>query len=170
MYTVAIAALSLAMIAAFALAGGGAWLLIRRREHKRGVLMLLAAPAAAQTHPCDLVVPSSGVVASGAPAYVEFCQPAADAIDAATVYRNGSPHNLTGVLPVSPTANAAGLVFYRLLLGTMPPVGTYTYEVASWNRMLDGTAQEGPRGAPFALTVALQTARPTAPSRFRVSP
>ncbi|HEX8238633.1 MAG TPA: hypothetical protein VF574_02710 [Allosphingosinicella sp.] len=43
MYTVAVAALSLAMLAAFALAGAGAWLLIRRQERKQGVLMLLAA-------------------------------------------------------------------------------------------------------------------------------
>lgn len=43
MYTIAIAALSLAMIAAFALFGGGAWLLIKRKERKQGLLMLLAA-------------------------------------------------------------------------------------------------------------------------------
>ena len=43
MYTIAVAALSLAMIAAFVLAGGGTWLLIRRNERKHGVLMLLAA-------------------------------------------------------------------------------------------------------------------------------
>jgi len=43
MYTIAVAALSLAMIAAFALAGGGAWLLLKRRHGKQSVLMLLAA-------------------------------------------------------------------------------------------------------------------------------
>jgi hypothetical protein len=43
MYTIAVAALSLAMIAAFALAGGGAWLLLRRNERKQGMLMLLAS-------------------------------------------------------------------------------------------------------------------------------
>jgi high-affinity Fe2+/Pb2+ permease len=43
MYTIAVAALSLAMIAAFALAGGGTWLLIKRKERKQGVLMLVAA-------------------------------------------------------------------------------------------------------------------------------
>jgi high-affinity Fe2+/Pb2+ permease len=43
MYTIAVAALSLAMIAAFVLLGGGAWLLVRRGERKQGVLMLLAA-------------------------------------------------------------------------------------------------------------------------------
>ncbi len=43
MYTIAVAALSLAMIAAFALVGGGAYLLVRRNERKQGVLMLLAA-------------------------------------------------------------------------------------------------------------------------------
>jgi hypothetical protein len=43
MYTIAVAALSLAMIAAFALTGGGAWLLIKRNERKQGLLMLVAA-------------------------------------------------------------------------------------------------------------------------------
>jgi hypothetical protein len=43
MYMLAVAALSLAMIAAFALAGGGAWLLIKRKDHRQGMLMLLAA-------------------------------------------------------------------------------------------------------------------------------
>lgn len=43
MYTIAVAALSLAMIAAFALTGGGAYLLIKGRVRKQGVLMLVAA-------------------------------------------------------------------------------------------------------------------------------
>ena len=43
MYTIAVAALSLAMIAAFALTGGGAWLMLRGRHRRQGVLMLLAA-------------------------------------------------------------------------------------------------------------------------------
>jgi hypothetical protein len=43
MYTIAAAALSLAMIAAFALIGGGTWLLIGRKARKQGALMLLAA-------------------------------------------------------------------------------------------------------------------------------
>ena len=37
------ALMSLAMIAAFALAGGGLWLLVKRRERKQGLLMLAAA-------------------------------------------------------------------------------------------------------------------------------
>lgn len=43
MYTVAVTALSLAVIAAFALTGGGTYLLVRRGERKQGTLMLLAA-------------------------------------------------------------------------------------------------------------------------------
>jgi hypothetical protein len=35
--------LSIVMIAAFALAWGGLWLLLKRRERKRGTLMLVAA-------------------------------------------------------------------------------------------------------------------------------
>ncbi|MEA3054450.1 MAG: hypothetical protein QOG72_3353 [Sphingomonadales bacterium] len=43
MYTVAVTALSLGVIAAFALAGGGTWLLVRGRERRQGLLMLTAA-------------------------------------------------------------------------------------------------------------------------------
>jgi hypothetical protein len=37
------ALLSIAMLAAFVLAGGGLWLLVKRGERKRGLLMLAAA-------------------------------------------------------------------------------------------------------------------------------
>ena len=35
--------LSTAMLAAFALAAGGAWLIVKRRDRRRGVLMLAVA-------------------------------------------------------------------------------------------------------------------------------
>ena len=35
--------LSLAMLAAFVLAGGGVWLIVKARDSKKGVLMLIAA-------------------------------------------------------------------------------------------------------------------------------
>ena len=37
------AALSIAVIGAFALVAGGAWLLLKRKERKQGILMLIAA-------------------------------------------------------------------------------------------------------------------------------
>ena len=37
------ATLSIAVLAAFALAGGGVYLLVKRRERKQGLLMLVAA-------------------------------------------------------------------------------------------------------------------------------
>ncbi|MEA3009795.1 MAG: hypothetical protein QOJ91_1487 [Sphingomonadales bacterium] len=40
---IAAAALSIAVLGAFALAGGGAWVLLRRKERKQGMLMLIAA-------------------------------------------------------------------------------------------------------------------------------
>jgi hypothetical protein len=40
---IASALLSLAVLAAFALLGGGAWLLVKGRNRKQGLLMLLAA-------------------------------------------------------------------------------------------------------------------------------
>ena len=43
MYTVAVTALSLAVIASFALVAGGSYLLLKRRERKQGILMLIAA-------------------------------------------------------------------------------------------------------------------------------
>lgn len=43
MQTVASAALSLAVLAAFALAGGGLYLIVKQRNWKQGPLMLVAA-------------------------------------------------------------------------------------------------------------------------------
>lgn len=43
MYTIAVTALSLAVIASFALVGGGIYLLARRGARRQGVLMLVAA-------------------------------------------------------------------------------------------------------------------------------
>lgn len=43
MQTIAATALSLAVLASFALAGGGLYLLLRRRERRQGLLMLVAA-------------------------------------------------------------------------------------------------------------------------------
>jgi LPXTG-motif cell wall-anchored protein len=40
---IAAAALSIAVLGAFALAGAGAWLLLKRKERKQGILMLIAA-------------------------------------------------------------------------------------------------------------------------------
>ena len=36
-------ALSIAMLAVFALSGGGIWLIAKKRDRRRGVLMLVAA-------------------------------------------------------------------------------------------------------------------------------
>lgn len=36
-------AMSIAMIAVFLLTGGGIWMIMKRRDYKRGVLMLVAA-------------------------------------------------------------------------------------------------------------------------------
>ncbi|HEX6376676.1 MAG TPA: hypothetical protein VFZ91_13260 [Allosphingosinicella sp.] len=43
MYMIAVTALSLAVLASFALVGGGLYLLVKRRERKQGLLMLIAA-------------------------------------------------------------------------------------------------------------------------------
>jgi hypothetical protein len=43
MNMVAVTALSLAVLAAFALAGGGLWLIAKRRLHTKGALMLIMA-------------------------------------------------------------------------------------------------------------------------------
>lgn len=43
MLQIANLALSLAMLAVFALGAGGVWLIVKRKDRKRGVLMLAAA-------------------------------------------------------------------------------------------------------------------------------
>jgi hypothetical protein len=43
MYTLLVTALSMAVLAAFALAGGGLWLIAKRRDRLKGTLMLVMA-------------------------------------------------------------------------------------------------------------------------------
>lgn len=43
MHTIAVTALSLAVLASFALVGGGIYLLVKREERRQGMLMLVAA-------------------------------------------------------------------------------------------------------------------------------
>ena len=43
MYTIAVSALSIAILAAFALAVGGAWLIVTQRLYTKGVLMIVMA-------------------------------------------------------------------------------------------------------------------------------
>lgn len=131
--------------------------------------LLLPSVTTAQTHPCDQSVPSNGSTSSLTTLYAEFCQPQTDNIDAVTVYRNNAATNLTTLDLRTPTPNAAGLMLYRVLIGTVP-VGTHSFEISAWNKTLEGVAQESPRSSPFTLTVAAPILAPIAPTRLRVTP
>lgn len=132
-------------------------------------VLLTASSASAQTHPCDVTPPTTGSAISTTPLFAEWCQPLTNAIDAVTVYRGGTPTKLTPLEQQTPTANAGGLVQYRVSIGPLP-AGTHTIELAAWNKNQNGVAQEGPRSLPFTLTVAALLPAPVAPSRVRVTP
>jgi hypothetical protein len=135
-----------------------------------GVLTAATSTSAQTVHPCDETAPTTGKVATNTSLYAYFCQAQTAGIDAVTVYRNGTPTNLTNLELPNATPNAAGLVQYRVLIGSLP-AGSHQIELSNWNKnTITGASQEGPRSSPFTLTVATPNPAPTAPTRLRVTP
>jgi hypothetical protein len=104
-------------------------------------------PVAVAAHPCDVVPPASGAVATGVDVVTSWCQPQADVVYAATVYRNGLATTFTAWEVVTPTASASGKVQYRVPLGVLAD-GVYAVEVTASN----GNG-ESAKSAVFTLTV-----------------
>lgn len=140
------------------------------RRHLLVVLFVLAStlPAFAQSHPCDQPAATSAKVATTTVVKAEFCSPQSDFVDAVTVYTGTTATNLSTLEQVTPTPNSAGLVQYRITLGTYA-AGTYEVQVSAWNKSgVNGAAQEGPKSSPFALTVVTPNPAPVAPKIVRV--
>lgn len=135
-----------------------------------GLLVLSVGTAFAQSHPCDGAAGSSARIAAGVTVHMEFCQPLAETIDAVTVYNGAVATNLTTLTQVTPSANAAGLVQYRIVLGSFA-AATHTLQLSAWNKStVNNAAQEGPKSSPFVLTAVVPNPAPSAPLILRVSP
>lgn len=132
------------------------------------ILVLLAVPAAAQTHPCDQAYPSSGTAVAGSTVTLAAC---ADSKDT-----NGNPTTITGwalydnaarttvtLTASGPASPISGLTNYQTSMTAPAAAGVHTYQLAEINSI-----SEGPKGNPFVLTVTLPLTVPSAPVKTRV--
>lgn len=131
------------------------------------LLLLVAAPVAAQTHPCDLPIQvGTQSVVAGASFTLAWCHNGKDA--------NGTNVSITGwklvrntdapidiVAIATPTKNSAGLTGYSVSR-TEATAGTIIYSVYGLNGAVNGT----PAAISFTVTVAVGPL--TAPVNLRV--
>jgi len=129
--------------------------------------VLFAAPAFAQSHPCDANPPSSATVNAGS-LFVGWCHNRLDVQEQPTtvtswaLYANTTRTALTNVT-TNGVANAAGLVFYRATVNFTQ--GNYTVYVVGLN-----SAGEAPRGDPFLLNAGqVNEAVPSPVMRTRIT-
>ena len=132
------------------------------------IVALFAAPAAAQTHPCDQAYPTSGTAVTGSTVTLSACSDGKDAngnqtpITGWALYDNGarSTVNLTASGPAS---TVSGLVNYSTTMTAPGTASVHTYQLATLN-----AAGEGAKGNPFVLTVTLPLTVPDAPVKTRI--
>lgn len=125
-------------------------------------ILVAAAPADAQTHPCDLA-PTTVSVTGNAPLQLLFCaRPADDLVRVdVTVDNSTAPFvDLTATAMTAPSAT--GYVQYRAPLGTLP-VGSHTVRVQAVNLTLEGVEQLSDLSDPLSFTVAAPKPRPGKP-------
>lgn len=128
------------------------------------VVTIAAAPASAQTHPCDGAAPTQVTVNSNGTFAVAFCSPASDQIQALTVYLDGVASDLRAVTQVTNVANAEGEHLYQGPRELQFPVGTHEVTISVWNYDIEGgVAQESPRSAPLALSAIVGNPAPRVP-------
>jgi predicted phage tail protein len=129
------------------------------------VLSLLAVPATAQTHPCDVLPPTSATVTEGQ-VTIGWCHDLKDANGNTTTvagwafYANGVRTSLSNVT-TNNVPNAAGLIYF--LAAVNMPRGNYTIRMAAVNSIGEGALSD-----PFALAVVAPAAVPSQIQRVRV--
>lgn len=128
-------------------------------------IVLMASAVSAQTHPCDLVAPTSGTAVAGQTRTLSVCHSGLDtngnAIDGTKVYDNGVGSAIT--LTKSATANAAG--FYEFTAPYVVPSVAGVHTLAA--TFISGTF-ESPTSSPFVLTVSLPRTAPVAGTKTQV--
>lgn len=147
---------------------GGHLSMIRRVSWLLGLLVLsAAAPAAAQTHPCDAPAVTSGTKVAGAPMTLSICSDGKDANGNVTpimgwaLYDNGA--RSTPTLVTGTTSPVSGQTVYTMASTAPLTASVHTYQFATVN-----AAGEGAKSLPFVLTVNLPLTVPDAPNHLTV--
>lgn len=127
------------------------------------LLLVVASPALAQTHPCDLSPSTLTVTASPTPLAVLFCARPADNLTRSDVVIDGNTSTFTEAEAVAQTApNADGYAQYRVPIGVLP-VGAYLLQVTVFNLDADGVEQVSDVSDPLSFTVLAPKPRPSKP-------
>lgn len=125
--------------------------------------------AAAQSHPCDTPGPATQTVAADLPHRLQWCSPAADALEALIAIIDGTPIDL---LPVTAKTapSAVGKVLYESPLFLQVPPGQHVLTAAVYNRdALTGQLQVGLPSAPFSFAAVRNTPKPEPPAILGVA-
>ena len=128
------------------------------------IVALASSTSFAQTHPCDQAPPPQVTISSGAPHRVQFCSPQSDMPEALVAKLNGA--QIVDLVPVvAKTApSATGKVLYESALFLQVSKGTYTLEIALYNKnSVTGEMQLGLYSSPLSFAVVDETPRPSAP-------
>ncbi|MGH9256587.1 MAG: hypothetical protein ACRD3C_18660 [Vicinamibacterales bacterium] len=133
------------------------------------VCVLAAAPAGAQTHPCD-ADPSAVKVSSAVPLHVLFCaNPSDDLVRVDVVIDNAPPTPFTTAVAVALSGpNAAGYVHYSAPLGTIA-AGEHTLTMMAVNLDEFGVEQQSDPSDPYVFTVLARKPRPNKPKVTQVT-
>lgn len=131
------------------------------------LLLIIAAPASAQTHPCD-GTPAVVEARPGIAFAIGFCNNGKDAegnpvsIDGYKVMLDGALQPSPGPLTKSATANAAGLFYFETPKGFTAPDGNHTISVV----LVNAKGGDGAPSAPFPLVS--RTLPPGSPTSLRL--
>jgi hypothetical protein len=136
-----------------------------------GVLVILgaAAPARAQTHPCD-TSPSAVSVIGNAPLWLLFCaKPSDDLVRAEVIVDNGPLTSFTETDAIEQAPpNAEGYAQFKVSIGTRS-VGSHTVFVQVVNIGDEGTEQVSDPSDVLAFTVKAPKGKPAKPKATGVT-
>lgn len=132
------------------------------------VVLALACPLAAQTHPCELPDVTAGTAVAGAPLTLSACHNGKDAngnpdtLTGWALYDNGARTTLTLMASGAPSP-VSGQTLYTTTITAPAAASVHTYQLAA----IDARG-EGGKSSPFVLTVSLPLTVPSAPSKLRL--
>jgi hypothetical protein len=134
-----------------------------------GLVLALAVPAQAQTHPCDQAASATVLIQSGAPHKVQFCAKATDNVEALLGLVDSQPFDLVPITSKTPTPSATGLTLYESGPFVQVPKGQHTLTLRLYNKnAFTGQLQLGAVSLPFAFSADDDTPPAEAPKILNI--